>query len=184
MVLRSVETSFKRRVFFALWPDENVREKVSMINRQLMLPESGGRLMSDSNLHLTLYYIGSVNHKQMQCLHTAAKNLKCEPFKLRLDCLGYFMRPKVLWLGCKDSPAGYIELLKQLAVATADCGLNLDAENNTPHVTLRRKLSQPERFDDIEQVDWDVEQFVLVESVSTESGVSYRIIENYGLKGA
>lgn len=145
------------------------------------MDDSGGRLMSDPNLHLTLHYIGPVVAEKVKCLRLAANRVKASPFKLTLERLGYFKRPKVLWLGCENTAMEYIELLEQLAEKIADCGFAMEVGANRPHVTLRRKVSRPKEFVDIKGIEWDVEQFVLVESVPIEGGVSYRVIGHFPL---
>lgn len=171
----------RQRLFFALWPSHAIRKQMAALNRELPLDDKGGRLMNDSNLHLTLHYIGPVVADKVKCLKFAASRVKSSPFKLTLDRLGYFKRPKVLWLGCEEMTAGYTALLEQLAEKIADCGFAMEAEANRLHVTLRRKASRPKEYADIKSIEWDVEQFVLVESVSIEGGVSYRVIAQYPL---
>jgi len=156
---------------------------MAALNRQLPLPERGGRLMSHSNLHLTLHYIGFVSEESLACLSRALQKVSSAPFKMGLDRLGYFKRPKVLWLGCKETPTGYTELLKQLAEKIAHCGFEMEEETNRPHITLRRKVSRPKEVTNIQTIKWKVEQFVLVESVSSKRGVSYRVVESYPLMG-
>ncbi len=139
--------------------------------------------MNNDNIHLTLHYIGPVSEEDMECLIDAAKEVEGSPFKLGLDRLGYFKRPKVLWLGCEETPAGYIELLEQLAEKIADCGFKMDERENRPHVTLRRKVPRPKEYADIKTIEWEVDQFVLVESVSIKGGVSYQVVNSYPLNG-
>ena len=139
--------------------------------------------MSNANIHLTLHYIGPVDEEEMGCLLNAAKKIESMPFKMELDRLGYFKRPRVLWLGCEETPEGYIELIKQLAAKISDCGFAMDERENRPHVTLRRKVSRPKEYADIQTIEWQVDQFVLVESVSIKGGVSYQVVESYPLNG-
>lgn len=174
----------KRRLFFALWPNNSVRKQIAEINRQLPPAGKGGRLMSNPNLHLTLHYIGPVGEEEIACLNLVAKEVESMPFTMELDRLGYFKRPRVLWLGCEERPAGYIELLERLAEKIATCGFKMEVEGNRPHVTLRRKVLRPKEYADIKTIEWQVDQFVLVESVPIEGGVSYRVIESYRLNGA
>ncbi len=171
----------KRRLFFALWPPQDVRKSMAELNRQLPPPERGGRLIESTNIHLTLYYIGPVVAEEIISLVDAAKAVESRPFKLELNRLGYFKRPRVLWLGCEERPAGYIELLRQLTEQIVACGFGKEVKENRPHVTLQRKVSRPKAWADIQTIGWDVEQFVLLESVSIKGGVSYQIVERYPL---
>ena len=140
--------------------------------------------MRDPNLHLTLHYIGPVGEEDMACLSDAAQKVEGIPFKLALDRMGYFKRPRVLWLGCEKTPKGYVALLKQLAEKIADCGFVMEERISIPHVTLQRKVSRPEEYVDIKTIEWEVEQFVLVESLTIKGGVSYQVVESYRLNGA
>lgn len=177
----SQKSAKRRRLFFALWPDERVRRNIATFNQQLPAPERGGRLMAAPNLHLTLHYIGPVDEVQMACLKAAAQAVEGSPFRLVLDRLGWFKRPRVLWLGCEEMPAGYLDLLQQLADRIGACGFRMAQGENRPHVTLRRKVSRPATSTQMTPVEWLVEQFVLVESLSVEGGVSYQVIERYTL---
>lgn len=181
MINSSQKPSKKQRLFFALWPSNAIRKQMAALNQELPMDDRGGRLMSNSNLHLTLHYIGPVIAEKVKCLKLAANRVQASPFKLTLDRLGYFKRPKVLWLGCEETAAGYIALLEQLAEKISECGVAMEEGANRPHVTLRRKVSRPKEYADIKSIEWDVEQFVLVESISIEGGVSYRMIAHYPL---
>jgi len=171
----------KRRLFFALWPDKRIRKEISTLNRELPPPERGGRLMRDPNLHLTLHYIGPVDEGEMACIGLAARKVKGRSFKMVFDRLGYFKRPRVLWLGCEEIPEGYTELMAQLSERIEPCGFKMEVEGNRPHVTLRRKVLKPREYADIKTIVWAVDQFVLVESVPIRGGVSYQVVETYPL---
>lgn len=173
----------KRRLFFALWPSNDVRKSMDELNHQLPPPERGGRLLDSLNLHLTLHYIGPVDEADMDCLSRAAQQVESRPFKLKLDRLGYFKRPMILWLGCQEAPEGYVELLNQLAEMIATCGFEMEEGANKPHVSLRRKVSRPREYAGIQAIEWQIGQFVLMESVPVKDGVSYRVIESYPLNG-
>lgn len=173
----------KRRLFFALRPSNSVRRSMDELNRQLPPPERGGRLLDSPNLHLTLHYIGPVDQAEMDCLSRAAQQVESRPFNIKLDRLGYFKRPMILWLGCQETPEGYIELLQQLAAMIATCGFEMEEGANKPHVTLRRKVGRPREYAEIQAIEWQIGQFVLMESVPVKDGVSYRVVERYPLNG-
>ena len=45
-----------QRLFFALWPDEDARERLATVARD----DSTGRWVSRDNLHVTLAFLGAV----------------------------------------------------------------------------------------------------------------------------
>ena len=52
-----------------------------------------------------------------------------------------------------------------------------------PHVTLARKAGQGLEAGAMGPVDWSISDFCLVESVTEESGASYRILRRWPLVG-
>ena len=49
----------QERLFFALWPDEALRQQLAVYPP--MLKGCGGRLVVQDNLHITLAFLGSVD---------------------------------------------------------------------------------------------------------------------------
>ena len=87
------------RLFFALWPDDDVRLQIVENLRKLDLDRNKNRLVSNNNLHLTLHFVGNVSITKMKCLDWQARQVIAEKFDLSLDYSGYFKKPKVLWQG-------------------------------------------------------------------------------------
>jgi 2'-5' RNA ligase len=92
------------RLFFALWPDDEVRLKIAENLNRFNLDQNKSRLLTNSNLHLTLHFVGNTSIAEMECLDAQARLVKAEAFNLILDCSGYFKKPKVLWFGCQAAP--------------------------------------------------------------------------------
>ena len=168
-----------RRVFFALWPDDDVRKK--MVNTFKQSPQSKfeGRLMQPENLHLTLHFIGNVSAEKLACLDQAAQTVKIKPFELALSSYGHFDKAKIFWMGCRVIPQSLNDLHKRLAEAFSNCDFNIDKRVYAPHVSLMRKISMPGECVDFEAVKWKINEFVLVESMSIEAGVKYKVIRRY-----
>ena len=175
----------KRRLFFALWPEKEVR---LAITRQTApyLKKSKGRIIPTANLHITLHFIGSVDDEIAGCLHTAASAVKAEPFQLELDTFGYFSRAKIAWLGVTQTPKAVLHLNQTLGEQLIDCGYQPDSRKFSPHVTLMRNCRRPvSALRGEVSIPWTVDRFVLLESVQEaigdRQGVSYRVIEQYPL---
>ena len=48
-----------KRLFFALWPDNNSRQQIAQINQQITFPNM--RKLIPDNLHITLVFLGNVD---------------------------------------------------------------------------------------------------------------------------
>jgi len=169
------------RVFFALWPDNATRKQITETFEQSNIDKKQGRIVRPDNLHITLHFIGNVNQQKLDCLHSAAQTVKAEDFNFELDYYGYFQKPKVLWMGLKQVPRAMEILHKKLSESLSGCDYQMEHRPYAPHVTLMRKLTKPEKLENIKPISWQVNEFVLVESISIEGGVRYEVRERYKL---
>lgn len=168
------------RLFFALWPDDEVRQAIRRHAKDL-LRHSGGRPVVLENLHITLAFLGSVDAAQRQCVERVAEAIALPAFALQLDQVGYWSRPRVLWLGAHETPDIPVALAKQLAQGCRDCGLSLDRRPFKAHLTLKRKVHQAPPAMEVRPVSWPVESFVLVRSRTLPEGVQYQVVREWRL---
>ncbi|GMR00967.1 MAG: RNA 2',3'-cyclic phosphodiesterase [Gammaproteobacteria bacterium] len=170
-----------RRLFFALWPSTLVRESIVKTVFPL-LRAMDGRTIQPKNLHITLHFIGPVGEDRKDCLHKAAQSIIAQPFKLSLDCFGHFSKAKIFWMTAQKLPAELSLLHHNLGEALSVCDFHSDIRPYSPHVSLLRK-SEKSRTDLPDfSINWQVEDFVLVESSTDPDGVSYKVIEKYLLQ--
>jgi len=166
----AVET---QRLFFALWPDPALQQRLAQAAAAL-LPHDAGRRVREENLHCTLVFLGAVEAAQRLCLEDAASLVRAEPFTLMLDRLGYFRRPQVAWLGCTTIPAALKALVAGLSYGAASCGFPPEQRPYAVHLTVARKLRRDPGRLPLMPIAWSVRQFALMESVSEPDGVHYR----------
>lgn len=169
------------RLFFALWPDDPVREQIGAAYRSLPVEFRAGRLMRSSNLHVTLHFLGNVPVEQVACFERQAGAIRAQPFSLVFDRAGEFSRARVGWLGCTEIPPGLQLLHRELGLNIQRCGFEIDKRAYNPHMTLVRKLSRRVRATGIAPIVWRIERFVLVRSIAIEGGVEYRVKASYPL---
>lgn len=172
--------SERQRLFFALWPDEALREALTPLLR--LKRECGGRAHPPSNLHITLNFLGMVDAAIRDCLERAADEIAVPPFELTLDRFGYWPRPKVMWLGCSKVPGPLQALVEGLNGAMRGCGLQPEGRPYHPHLTLLRKAQRAPTAEP-PSLTWQADDFVLAESVSTPGGVEYRVLRRWPLRG-
>lgn len=166
------------RLFFALWPPEQLQ--VQLLQRQKRVVTSGKAVDKDS-LHLTLAFLGDTPKDTEACLVQRASELQHPRFEFTLDQLGYFERPKILWLGPQNPPDHLLLLHKKLASVIQSCGLRLTETTFKPHVTLSRKGRRPDAITNTPSLNWQVDGFFLVKSELTERGPEYRRVKTFRL---
>jgi 2'-5' RNA ligase len=170
-----------QRLFFALWPNAQVRAALEEASRSLL----GKRVkrIPATNLHITLAFAGSVTASVRHCLETAAGNLTLAPFDLMLDHSGYWHRPRIAWLGPTHTPPALWSLVGGLRTVFETCGLPVETRPYQPHVTLARKISRLANDAPVTPVPWPIRSFSLVESVNTPHGVNYQPLVTWALEG-
>ena len=169
-----------QRLFFALWPDDEVR--VRLRRAASVLEGVRGRRVAVGNLHITLVFLGNVSAEGRACAESAAAAVRGTAFTLVLDRIGAFPRARVVWLGPSRVPDVLGELASSLNARVAACGLDLDRRPYHPHLTLLRKVSRPPAPTQLEEpVPWPVREFALIESRNTAQGVEYHPVGTWTL---
>ena len=169
------------RLFFALWPDQELRRQIIELFSAFELKDSKARFMRAMNIHMTLHFIGNVSFAERDCLRREAAKQSGRPFQLQIDCQGFFEKPKVLWLGCSRPPRDLFELQRELGELLLPSGFSPENRPYNPHVSIARKLRREPAPVEFKGLDWSVDRFVLVESHSIASGVEYRVIDEFPL---
>ena len=171
--------SDRQRLFFALWPGGAEREKLE--SYRPLLRGCGGRPIKPQNLHITLAFLGSVDSAVRECLEQAASAIELPPFTLRLDRLGFWRRPQVIWLGQEPSPEPLLALAGELKQAILTCGMEPDSRGFRTHLTLQRRAHRPPRQREVPPLEWQVDRFVLVASETRPEGVVYEVVREWRL---
>ncbi len=152
--------------------------------RQSEFALQAGRPVTAENLHLTLHYMGQLELPLIAELQQAAAQIEQLAFSLRLDRFGSFPTADVLWLGCGQPPAALGHLHQSLAAQLLAAGIEPERRAFQPHVTLMRHYKQVitgEQSLLTQPLDWAVNQFALLESVSSGQGVYYWPLAVYPL---
>jgi len=151
-----------RRLFFALWPDSDIR--AGIVERREALGPISRRRVPDHNLHLTLLFLGNQPADRVSDIQHAADPIACQSCTLLLDRFGWFPGARVAWLG-GDAPEALSLLVDQLKSAMESLGLRFDKRPFRPHVTLFRQVRKRPDFPAIEPLHWPVGEFCLIESI-------------------
>lgn len=165
------------RLFFALWPDDDVRDRIAGCLKQTAAVS--GRLVPRHNWHMTLHFIGNTTFEEKDCLHRQAKKIQFEAFEITLDKTGFFSKPKVLWLGSRNPPQALFDCQHKLGRRLGQCEYAPEARPYSPHITVLRKVTEKPDLKPLRPIRWFVDRFVLIESIAQADGVRYQVIEEY-----
>jgi 2'-5' RNA ligase len=144
--------------------------------------QAGGRIIPADNLHVTLAFLGNVAADRLSDALHAADAVAAEPFTLTLDRIEPWRRSQVLVLSAAVVPSALGSLVEQLRINLLQQKFKLTDELYRPHVTLLRRLpAHYRRVEDIDPLEWQVADFVLVDSVTTQEGSRYSIRHRWPL---
>lgn len=168
------------RLFFALWPGEQVRARLQALNR-VVSSRVEGRSVPLENVHITLAFLGFVDAGGRACVEQAADTIVGRPFDLVFDTIGYWRRPRVLWVGASETPSTLQKLAQDLQQALLNCPVAHDERPYQAHLTLMRNVRHAPPPLVVEPIDWHVDEFVLVSSRMLPRGSEYSVLRRWPL---
>jgi len=174
-----VNEARRRRLFFALWPDPDVRAGLAAASAAVRAKASG-RTVPDENLHITLAFLGNVDPGIFACVRDGAATLEAAPFEIVIDRAGWWRRTGILWLAPSRAPAALNHLVKGLWTALEPCGFWPDFRDFHPHLTIARRCRKAV-LPEFEPVPWPVSALTLLESHTGQRGARYTVIESWPL---
>lgn len=177
--MSSSATKETRRLFLALWPGERERQRMVKLTEAI----TEGRKVRPANLHLTLIFLGATTAERLACYEQALQGIEVPQVTLTLDQFGYRRKQRILWLSTSHTPQPLVDLVAELNQRLQTCGFTLDRRPFHAHVTLARKFPGPAPAEPPgEPLCWNVDQIVLVESVSEKNGVHYQVLRGWPAK--
>lgn len=161
-----------KRLFFALWPDQETRLKCAALAAAL---KSVGRPVAPGNLHVTLTFLGNVDADIESKLTEAAALIEFDPIAINFDALSHWQKPRIICLTATRQDAAAAALAERLNALAAALGIPVETRPYQAHVTLARKAQQglPVAF---EPIVWRSEAFCLAESTDGPNGTLYRVL--------
>jgi 2'-5' RNA ligase len=103
------------------------------------------RWVEPEQRHLTVRFIGEVEHALFYDIGEALASVSLRPFELRLKGLGLFPprgAPHTLWVGVED-PAALAQLKRRIDRLLEEAGVPPERRKFAPHVTLGRFREPP-----------------------------------------
>ena len=184
--------SSSRRLFFALWPSDDLRHQIEHETRKAVR-HCGGRAIPAANLHITLAFLGSVPESKLADAIACARAIIVQPFDLILGELQWWERQQLLCLEPVAGVDALQELVGRLQDALRAKGFVVERRPFRAHVTLAREVRPPgmvgmpgtqeqfsarreHEFKPIKQLRWQVQRIELVESHTLPTGSVYIVL--------
>jgi 2'-5' RNA ligase len=163
--------SDRLRLFYALWPDEPVRDALTGL--QASLP---GRLTQRANLHLTLAFLGMQPAALLPVLQEILQQLPQADIALAIDRSGHFAQRRIAWAGMRRIPPGLVTLHAALERLLEEHHIEFDRRHDfKPHITLARNADAAPDVP-LTPIHWRADQVALVQSENGNEGVRYRVL--------
>ncbi|MCL4801679.1 MAG: RNA 2',3'-cyclic phosphodiesterase [Burkholderiales bacterium] len=162
------------RLFFALWPDDAVRDALAAWARELHRA-CGGRTTRPQNLHVTLAFLGDTDGGRLPELKAAAGSVAPRAFELVLDRPGYWKHNRIAWAGASETPEALQAMVVDLRAALGAAGFRFDEKPFVSHVTLLRKGNSPRALPRLDPIVWRGCGFTLIRSVPGAEGSDYAV---------
>jgi 2'-5' RNA ligase len=165
------------------------------INRlQESAPHTQASWSREQNLHLTLKFLGETPTSQLEKLSNAAAAAVAgfSPFQVSIEGTGLFPKhgkPRVLWIGVKDSSGKLAELQTRLELECAREGFAKEERPFHPHLTLAR-LRQPQGAGrlaaahealNFEPATVKITELLVLRSEQSQNGSKYSVISRHEL---
>lgn len=175
-------TTAVARVFFALWPDDEVRGALAHLATGLRR-ECGGRAVPARNLHLTLVFLGNIGIPRLSQLRQLAARVAAPPIAMTVDTVQYWRHNRIVWAGPRECPAALSSLVASLESMLSGGGFRFDDRPFAPHITLLRHARTTPAVPEAGGMEWMAGEFALVQSVRREGGPCYEVMDRWPLKG-
>ncbi len=167
-----------QRLFWALWPTDEIRQHLQSIQQKTVF--KGFKTVRPDNLHLTLVFLGQVSDEQKAFIIDQANQIQIPAFSVVLDGLSFWKKQGIVCLTAKEHENAHQQLVEQLNEQAIECGIVTEKRPYRPHVTLARYAKQAIRFEP-PVLHWQVNSFVLCQSVSSSTRVHYRVLQQWRL---
>ena len=164
------------RLFFALWPPDDLRGELAAWAKQVA---GRGRAMRRENLHLTLAFLGDTDAALLPEIKSLASVLRFDPIRLPLDRAGYWRHNRIIWCGASEEPQTLLDLVADLRERLKAAGVRYDPKPFVSHVTLVRNAAGLPETPAWAPLIWEAADFALVGSLLVEGRVAYQVLQRF-----
>lgn len=191
-----MQTQEKIRTFVAIQISVELQEELGRFLAELKKKHADVKWVNHDSIHLTLKFLGNLTASQIEMV-IAAVQQACEgvsEFHLKTGERGAFpnlKRPKVFWVGLSyaNDPT-LINLQSKIEAVLAEIGFEKETRKFHAHLTIGR-VRRFKNMDDVVQkfmeydlaeIEFDVQEVLIMKSVLTPKGAVYSIQKAIPLK--
>lgn len=134
-----------RRLFVAVDLSDEARQAMAAAQKRMAATIGGRGSMSwirPEQAHVTLVFLGATDELRVPfVVEAVGRDVDAAPFDMELGGVGLFPprgAPCVLWVGVRAGAPALIAVQRELARRLAGLGLEVDARDFHPHLTLAR----------------------------------------------
>src|SRR3989338_3720759 len=175
-----IKNSSVARVFFALWPEALARRALHTLTMEYQ-SRCEARAMGADTLHMTLLFLGEIERACLPRLIQTADKVSAPAFGFILERLSFWQHNRISYAAPLEKIPALCQLVTALQQELIAAGFWFDNHEFNPHVTLLRRVGHVLESQAITPIMWWVDSFVLVESVMTDRGVHYQILQKWPL---
>lgn len=168
------------RVFFALWPDDEVRQQLDQAAATLHRLR-GGRRSRVETLHLTLVFNGTLPREQLPIVEACARAVKVPAFSVDFDRSHCWRHNRIAFLTASKPPEALPRLVAELERALQQAGIPFDRRPYKAHITLVRNADCGPEDPPMPPIRWSAREFLLLESRLGCEGASYVPLARFAL---
>ena len=182
------------RCFIGVPLPDSAKAAVGSLVRRLEATNTGVfRAVEQNDLHLTLYFLGSVPTEQATSVIERCENIEWAAFKLKAGgvvSLPESTVPKVLALAIQSENRELGKLQSRVHDAVFSLDVFKETRPFTPHVTFARlKRGVPSSakavkrsvaaIQSVPEIEWTVDAFNLYRRHETDGGTSYEVLRSF-----
>ncbi len=182
-----------KRLFVAVPVSEEIKNKIRPIAEELSKIGADLKLVSISNLHFTLKFLGEVDEKKIPEIDNKLADIaeKTKPFEISIKGVGVFPsldQISVVWIGVEDS---LLASLMKTVGKELDFVRKNDYAEEVAHLTIARvktgknKKELQEFMKKYEQKEFGtmkVDKMILFESELTGEGAKHKAVREFELE--
>lgn len=165
----------KMRLFIALCPEASAVSKLLEVIDKWKAEGMKGNFTKVQNIHLTLAFLGEQPEAKLPIIRQVLKSIPFPKLSLQANGIGHFGSLYYAHIEPSAVLAGYVEQVRQ---ALKEAGVEFDAKPFKAHITLCRKLCNPNQYPlELEPFEFSIETCCLFQSVLTPQGPVYTVLE-------